>query len=1718
MWSSLSSYADVSGLKAAASKLKGQLSELTSEVLADLEESESQAKDNVEQFRARKAAEQQQMHGQHAGEENGVEQELPAGSERFQHQQPNGYDAPTSSSQNGFFDAAAHALQAQLEDEVAPVHSIPLSDGVGLGHSSFPVSDLDDTQRAEQAAYEQHLREQRLLQEQHMHQQQQQQINGFGQTHDSSSFDHSSLHSHALMPLDTMASPQYDGSPAAAPHSAHAFHPDHTPVAHVHTLHQATHSPSQVHEHALEEHGGLSIEHTAPVESDSQSPLNLSHASRDHSHADEMDGVDLQQQHQQAMFDHAHQQLHPQQPPQAHDQQQLAHLQSLLQQSEFDHAQQSQQAAARIQQLEVERQERDDQLAQMQLQAQESRARLSAELESKEQEYERLQSAYTQLMQRQEAATATAAAPVMTQPSSSAVDSESSLDVTALLDDSSVPADEKLSLLAEEIELLTARSRKWQSLAQATAASDARPAVAASPVPTPAAVAPSSASADADAARIAALESQVEELQERLESVTDEKDTLTEILNELKAESNQAAAPAAAAAESDARWTSQVDELQSQLRALTAEKERMSHECEQSNQSHAAQLHHLEEQLSHAHQQISAAQTTAADQQQAMLETLQLQQKQTEEIKQLQQQVIRANQEIAALNDQHEADQTALHQLQLQQQQELQQLSASHDAALLAASASVPSSPSNRSLLPAFDISASSSVANTPAGTGAQLLPPTTPSPSLERAQELESLRAQLADLTKSNEKLRHFRGQAVAWKAAAEASMHKLLARKEQIQRELKQVTMERDAMRQQQGLTMPASGDGTSASSSSPSGAEASSLPFADPARVAELQAHEHAAALALVQAQLDLARQQLGMQLDQIEALQGRIRELETQGRQAAHAQASSPAHVSSAEDARIQHEYLQVTDALRTQLQTAEQTLEAQRSQLDAAAAQEQQLHSIQQQHHELQTNYTSLLEAYESVCNRGRQDAAAAAELQQQLQALQSKSQEELSALQLQLDAARNGSSADVASLQSEWAARLTETEERFSSELQQARDERAKSESSWLEMLTAKQEEWNLEVEQERQAWKLTEQQWAAQQQAAAEQTAQQIKEMQDELQSSNQQIQSLQQQLQAAVSAAPAAASPVSSDSSARVKELEAEVAALTEKAAQTADFTRQMVAQMNGRYEQLLNSFTNLQARCRDGLEGEEGNLAQIAELRAALATQQKAAAEMQNDLQTQLDAARAESRKAAAGSGELGIMTMRWREAMSEADSLRKKIRSLQEDRGEPISGGDSAAAPSAELQDELHALRHQVKNLQLDAASMESLQSDYAALQRNFDMSASMLTEARTTCDELRRALDDAQRAEHAAQSELASLRNASADSLAVQASSSLDSASSQVAELQSALSRKSEQLSEMSQYTSTLEAEIMSLRRTFESKLKNFNALADEHLVDRRLVVKMLVTYFERPNKDEVLSLMGRVLQFTAEDNARIQKGRQGYMGMLGSFLRSPGGSEEESAPFHSEADANLADNFFNFLMQETEKEAAAAAAAAGGAKTAAVAPAPLTTSSAARAALDHQRQTASFSRESEFESRPTRSFAEQQPQHTMPQQTATQQQTQQQPQQQHPQWSLPPALAPSPLPLPPMNGGGAGAHTAPPSFAPMPLPPFPAAHPPFPPAGAPAGFVSLPPLPFAVPPHAMAPFPGTQTDASVAPPGFLMPPQPLGPLPPMPVNGFQLPPPLHAPH
>lgn len=138
------------------------------------------------------------------------------------------------------------------------------------------------------------------------------------------------------------------------------------------------------------------------------------------------------------------------------------------------------------------------------------------------------------------------------------------------------------------------------------------------------------------------------------------------------------------------------------------------------------------------------------------------------------------------------------------------------------------------------------------------------------------------------------------------------------------------------------------------------------------------------------------------------------------------------------------------------------------------------------------------------------------------------------------------------------------------------------------------------------------------------------------------------------------------------------------------------------------------------------------------------------------------------------------------------------------------------------------------------------------------------------------------------------------------------------------------LSESQQRAGKLEEDILRLRRALEQSMTSLNrmSLDSDYLVDRRIVIKLLVTYFQRQHSKEVLDLMVRMLGFTEEDKQRIGLAQQvaskgvvrGVLGLPGRLVGGILGSSpsEASPPIPSE-NQSFSDLWIDFLLKESQE-------------------------------------------------------------------------------------------------------------------------------------------------------------------------------------------------------
>ncbi|KAE9615820.1 hypothetical protein Lalb_Chr04g0259321 [Lupinus albus] len=145
-----------------------------------------------------------------------------------------------------------------------------------------------------------------------------------------------------------------------------------------------------------------------------------------------------------------------------------------------------------------------------------------------------------------------------------------------------------------------------------------------------------------------------------------------------------------------------------------------------------------------------------------------------------------------------------------------------------------------------------------------------------------------------------------------------------------------------------------------------------------------------------------------------------------------------------------------------------------------------------------------------------------------------------------------------------------------------------------------------------------------------------------------------------------------------------------------------------------------------------------------------------------------------------------------------------------------------------------------------------------------------------------------------------------------------------------LSQLEKAQSEWRSRASKLEEDNAKLSRAVEQSMTRLNRMSvdSDYLVDRRIVIKLLITYFQRNHSREVLDLMVRMLGFSDEDKQRIGGAQQGAgKGVVRGVLGLPGrlvggmlgGSSTEAEANTGSDNQSFADLWVDFLLKETEE-------------------------------------------------------------------------------------------------------------------------------------------------------------------------------------------------------
>ncbi|KAG2260857.1 hypothetical protein Bca52824_080151 [Brassica carinata] len=120
---------------------------------------------------------------------------------------------------------------------------------------------------------------------------------------------------------------------------------------------------------------------------------------------------------------------------------------------------------------------------------------------------------------------------------------------------------------------------------------------------------------------------------------------------------------------------------------------------------------------------------------------------------------------------------------------------------------------------------------------------------------------------------------------------------------------------------------------------------------------------------------------------------------------------------------------------------------------------------------------------------------------------------------------------------------------------------------------------------------------------------------------------------------------------------------------------------------------------------------------------------------------------------------------------------------------------------------------------------------------------------------------------------------------------LESSNKEKEDLTAKLVQAEKVAAEWKNRVSKVEEDNAKVRRVLEQSMTRLNRMSVEsdNLVDRRIVIKLLVTYFQKNHSKEVLDLMVRMLGFSEEDKERIGVAQQGGgKGVVRGVLGLPG--------------------------------------------------------------------------------------------------------------------------------------------------------------------------------------------------------------------------------------
>lgn len=236
----------------------------------------------------------------------------------------------------------------------------------------------------------------------------------------------------------------------------------------------------------------------------------------------------------------------------------------------------------------------------------------------------------------------------------------------------------------------------------------------------------------------------------------------------------------------------------------------------------------------------------------------------------------------------------------------------------------------------------------------------------------------------------------------------------------------------------------------------------------------------------------------------------------------------------------------------------------------------------------------------------------------------------------------------------------------------------------------------------------------------------------------------------------------------------------------------------------------------------------------------------------------------------------------------------------------------------------SLKKQISELQLEAQTMEHLALDFSSSQDELRQKREVSKQQEYEIGRLKKKQQELEDEITTIQDRFATLSTERDEAL--QAVSSLPRLEQELSHSHSVIVALREQNILLQQQLKTTSEEKDKLKKGLDDTMKKVAAFSDDtsHQIDRRLVVKMLVTYFERKEKDDVFDLMCKILHFSDEDKRRVAAHRTpsgSPLAQLASFF-SPFDSTERSQMSElqgSQTETSIADLWVDFLVKEADK-------------------------------------------------------------------------------------------------------------------------------------------------------------------------------------------------------